>query len=108
MALGGAGILMNVDVVLLNRAMPVAVQGGIELASMDTAVEIARSSGAFYRAALGGDLLPWLGDVIPFALGRSAFLISPGDVVLMVAVVVALVFCMADERSEGVATISAG
>ena len=102
MALGAAGILMNLDVVLLNAAMPVVLGGKAGLAATVSAAEVARSTGSFYRVATQGDLLAWLGDVIPVAWGRSVMLVSPGDVALMVAVVVIIVCGMlGDVRGDG-------
>ena len=97
MALGAAGILMNLDVVLLNAAMPVVLGGQAGPAATVSAAEMARSTGSFYRVATQGDLLAWLGDVIPVTWGRSIMLVSPGDVVLMVAVVVAIVCGMSGD-----------
>ena len=93
-ALGAAGILMNLDVVLLNRAMPVVLGERTGLLAGVSAAEVARSTGTFYRVAAQGDLVAWLGDAMPVTWGRSAMLVSPGDVVLMVAVAVVIVYGM--------------
>jgi cellobiose-specific phosphotransferase system component IIC len=100
LALGALGILMNVDVVLLNHAMPVAANQ-VGTSSTIAAAEVALSSGGFYRLSAQADLLSWLGDSMPVELGRSAFLLSPGDVVLMVAVVVAIVYAMCATGGTG-------
>lgn len=92
MAIGAAGVLMNLDVVLVNRAMPVLGGGGL-LASAPVA-EVASRTGGFYRVVEQGDLFTWLGDVMPIAAGRSVALVSPGDVVLMIAVAVVIMFGM--------------
>ena len=95
MLLGAVGILMNVNVVLLNAGMPVVVDKRASvLASVASAMEIAKSTGGFYRVAMQGDLLEMLGDSIPVTWGSAVLLLSPGDVVLMVAVIVVIVFGM--------------
>jgi hypothetical protein len=101
MALAAAGVLMNLDVVLLNRGMPFAAGGADRLALVASAGEIARSTGGFYRAAAQGDLLALLGDVMPISWGRALLLISPGDVVLMVAVAVVLIDGMKTRDAAG-------
>jgi hypothetical protein len=106
MALGALGILMNIDVVLLNAAMPVVLGDKTGLAATVSAADVARSTGSFYRVSTQGDLLSWLGDVMPVSWGRSILLVSPGDVVLMVAVVVVIVYGMA--RDIGVNRAPAG
>jgi hypothetical protein len=78
----------------------VVTGGRVGLLARATAAELARESGSFYRVAGRGDLFTWLGDVIPIAWGRSMVLVSPGDVVLMIAVTVVIVYGMTveDER----------
>ena len=98
MGLGAIGILMNLDVVLLNAAMLVVHGERVQLGQAATAVDIVQSTGGFYRIASQGDLLSWLGDSIPVALGRSILLVSPGDVVLMVAVIVIIVYGTSPSR----------
>ena len=105
MALGAVGILMNLDVVLLNSAMPVVLGGSIESISIEAA-SIVRSTGGFYRVAGAGDLLTWIGDVIPVSQSHGLLMISPGDVVLMVAVSCIIMRSMVyeDDRNIGDAT----
>ncbi len=98
MALGAIGILMNLDTVLLNMAMPVVSGGESGLIEAATTFEVARSTGGFYRVVSQGDLLSWLGDAMPVGLGRSVLMVSPGDVILMIAVVVVIVFGMSQGR----------
>jgi hypothetical protein len=97
MALGAVGILMNVDVVLVNMGMPVLMDRQAGLAEIAAAADASNASGGFYRLALQGDIFRWFGDTIPVALGRSVVLMSPGDVVLMVAVAVTIINGMAIE-----------
>lgn len=98
MLLGVLGILLNVDVVLVNWAMPVVLGAKAGLVAMTSAGETAATTGGFYRIATDGDLLIWLGDVIPVEWGRAVLLVSPGDVTLMVAVAVVIVHGMALDR----------
>jgi hypothetical protein len=90
MALGAAGILMNLNVVIVNQAMPVLIGWSHEYGAVLSAAEIVRASGGFYRAAAQGDIMVWLGDLMPVAIGRDVLLLSPGDVVLMVAIAVTI------------------
>ena len=105
MALGAVGILMNIDVVLVNGGMPVVLSQRIGLAATMSAAEVARSTGSFYRVATDSDLLVWLGDIVPVAWGGSVLLVSPGDVVLMVAVAVIIVYGMMVSQESGGAAI---
>jgi len=94
MALGAVGVLVNVDIVVINSAMPLVVGGLVHPATPASAGELASTSGHFYRVAGQGDLFTWLGDVIPLELGRSIMLFSPGDVALLVGVAVAVAYAM--------------
>lgn len=100
MALGAAGILMNMDVVILNMAMPVVLNDPIGFETVASAAEVAKSSGYFYRVAGSMDVLPWLGDALLVPWGQSALLVSPGDVVLMVAVAVVIVDGMTPHETK--------
>jgi hypothetical protein len=94
MALGATGVLMNVDVVLLNAGMPVRLGDSANTMSVAVAAEFAHSTGSFYRVAQQADALKWLGDSMPITMGRSLVLVSPGDIVLVVAVAVVIVHGM--------------
>jgi hypothetical protein len=94
MIVGAAGVLMNLDVVLLNTAMPVAIVAATRASMSVSSAELARESGGFYRLSEQGDLLVWLGDAIPFTWGKAVLLVSPGDVALVVAVTVVIVHGM--------------
>ena len=94
MALGAAGVLMNVDVVLLNAGMPVFLQDSARTMSGTAAAELARGTGGFYRVAGQTDAMKWLGDAMPITTGQSLLLVSPGDIVLMVAVIVVILYGM--------------
>ncbi|PKQ17075.1 MAG: hypothetical protein CVT67_01150 [Actinobacteria bacterium HGW-Actinobacteria-7] len=82
------GTLGNVLVVLLNQAMPVAKLPG-------TAERIA-AAGGFYGNLNGATLVPWLGDILAFNWGSGATLLSVGDVLLSVGVLLVLVESMID------------
>jgi hypothetical protein len=73
-----------------------------------SATEVARSTGSFYRVATPGDLLLWLGDVMPVTWGHTVLLVSPGDVVLMVAVAVVIIYGMKLGREGGGSMLAAG
>ena len=94
MALGATGVLMNVDVVLLNAGMPVLLGESAKTGSFAAAAEFAHGTGSFYRVAQQADALKWLGDAMPITMGRSLVLVSPGDIVLVVAVAVVIVHGM--------------
>jgi hypothetical protein len=100
MVLGAVGIMMNLDGVLLNRAMPVVIGQKAGLSTV-TAAQVAMGTGGFYRLARPGDLLVWLGDSMPVVLGPSEMMISPGDIVLMVAIAVTIVSAMVVVRDGG-------
>jgi hypothetical protein len=102
MLLGAAGVLMNLDVVLMNAAMPVVLGAKVGTAEGVSALDPARDTGGFYRLASQGDLLVWLGDSVPVTLGRTVLLVSPGDVVLMVAVAVVIVHGMTRRNTSSV------
>ena len=71
MALGATGVLMNVDVVLLNAGMPVLLGESAKTGSFAAAAEFAHGTGSFYRVAQQADALKWLGDAMPITMGRS-------------------------------------
>lgn len=103
MLLGATGVLMNLNVVLLNAAMPVVANEKLGLASGVSTAEMARATGGFYRLARQEDLLAWLGDSMPLEWGRTALLVSPGDVVLVVAVAVVIVYGMTNHGVDAAA-----
>lgn len=75
-ALLGAGSAANVLVVLVNGGMPFVAPGG------------EGPSDSFYHAASAADRLIWLADVLP---APGGFLVSLGDVLMLIAVVVVIV-----------------
>jgi hypothetical protein len=100
MSLGAAAILLNLDVVLLNRGMPILISKESSPSAIAAVSEIARGTGGFYRLAAHGDLMAWLGDCIPLAIGRSVVLVSAGDVALMVGVAVVVIHGMSSGLGE--------
>lgn len=70
------GTLLNLDVVLLNGAMPVLGLGGA----------VSPPSGGFYQFADSASIGLWIGDVIPLSFGHTMMLLSVGDITLMVGV----------------------
>jgi hypothetical protein len=100
MSLGAAAILLNLDAVMLNHGMPVLIAQATSPSAIAGVSEIVRGTGSFYKLAAQGDLMGWLGDCIPLAIGRSVLLVSPGDVALMVGVAVVVVFGMSSGVSE--------
>jgi hypothetical protein len=96
LALVGVGTLANVLAVLLNQGMPVV---GV----LDSAGQIA-TSGGFYVHVNEGTILPWLGDVLLVGLGTIRFLVSLGDVALLVGMIVLILELMLSDdipRVEG-------
>ncbi len=91
-----AGVLLNLIVVTANGFMPVARFSG-SLA----ALEAGRTGGSFYSAA--PSRLTALGDVVSLnAPGAGGFLLSSGDVLLLVGVVVVVVHYSLERPAERV------
>jgi hypothetical protein len=75
-ALAGAGLTLNVLVIGLNGAMPVA-----ESASEGAGIRRSLEQAGLKHELLDSDtLLPWLGDVLPIAFFREV--LSVGDILL--------------------------
>ena len=90
------GILLNLEVVLLNRGMPVT-PGTTSVAQVGKAVA---ATGGLYRVVDTSTILPWAGDVIPLkAIGQLA-LLSVGDVMLLVGVVAAVTSIMTTSDAQ--------
>jgi len=83
--IAAVGLVLNVLVVLLNGGMPVAVPGAVDSGS--TAALIRESLG-FYQIAGRSTIGAELGDSMLLRLSTAKLLLSPGDVVLAVGVVV--------------------
>jgi hypothetical protein len=94
-AVTGIGILLNLDIVLSNAGMPVDT-------GWDVAPGAARIVSVFYHAANSGSLLGALGDVLRLQIAGSTYMLSVGDVLAAVGVLVFIVSRMlsADSRDE--------
>lgn len=92
MALAATGILLNVDVVVANLAMPVG-SGSFDSAGKPMFKAIAESGG-FYQVLGPGTVAPFLADVMQLRLAGTTLMLSVGDLVLICAVVVFVVAAM--------------
>lgn len=77
------GALLNLDIVLLNGAMPVFVGEAIPAAAASSSLA---ASAGFYSLSVRGTLLAWAGDSLPLVVAREHLFLSPGDVLLVVGV----------------------
>jgi hypothetical protein len=93
-AITGIGILLNLDIVLGNAGMPVDT-------GWDAAPEAARIVSVFYHAAGPGSLLSALGDVLRLQIAGSTYMLSVGDVLTAVGVLVFIVSRMLSADSWG-------
>ena len=101
-ALAAVGWAMNLLVVIANHGMPVSTHA-IGGRSLDQAFG-PRSGFLFERVpATAETTLRWLGDVIPVHIGPTLSVISPGDVLLLVAVTLGVAVAMRARRSEPLA-----
>lgn len=94
------GFALNLLVVLANSGMPVVV----EVSETARAAAAAGASAGFYLVANGGSLLRSFADSIPLVFGRSTLLISAGDLLSMIGVVVTIVAGMCIGANAGVYT----
>lgn len=85
-----AGILLNLDVVLLNGGMPLLVPAGPDLAARG----VLSTSAGFYHLAGAATLWLWAADAVDLNLVGQRLLISAGDILLAVGVVVIIVASM--------------
>jgi len=75
-----AGVLANLDVVLLNQGMPVVAQ------TASRALSAVSRSGGFYHLATGSSLSAWAGDVLPLRVLGETQILSVGDLLLIIGV----------------------
>lgn len=87
------GIALNLLVVGLNEAMPVAV------------ATVAAEARGFYRPSIAGDVLPWLGDVLP---APDGWMLSLGDLLLFVGATSLLVSLTTRQTQRSSETSRAG
>ena len=78
--IAAVGIVLNLDVVLLNVGMPVSTTLTAGVASATA------HSGGFYFVAHGGTIAPWLGDALLCGVFGQTALLSVGDVLLAIGV----------------------
>ena len=94
MAIAAAGLLLNLDAVLLNGAMPALVPAR----AADASASKALSFGAgFYQGVNPATHLPWLGDVLSISVRGATYLLSAGDVALAIGVLSVIVWAMSRE-----------
>jgi hypothetical protein len=106
MMLAAFGVLLNLDIVLLHRGMPLVIGNGSGGALAGDAASAVTGYGQFYTLAHQAGFLVPLGDSIPLRIGDALLFVSPGDVVLLAAVVTVLVWGMAGPSAA--AGVSAG
>ncbi|MDR3687398.1 MAG: DUF5317 family protein [Coriobacteriia bacterium] len=94
--LAAVGVLLNINVVLVNGAMPVVTPADAHT----TAVSVSAASGGFYQLAHLGTVAVWAGDAIRLPILGQQYLLSIGDILL--AVGVATIVANAMISSEGV------
>lgn len=75
-----AGLLLNLDVVLINRGMPVVVS------AVPRAVAAISRSGGFYHLANAITLAPWASDALPVRVLGQIQVLSIGDVLLVIGI----------------------
>ncbi len=85
----GVGLLLNVLVISLNRAMPVSVDAAARAGLSRT--DLALADDAMREPLTSSTVLGWLGDVVPVALPWSPQVVSPGDVLVAAGVGLLLV-----------------
>ena len=78
------GTAVNLFVVLVNGGMPVATQAAGPIGSIE-------ASGGFYAYANAGTSLSWLGDAMQLPIAGRLMLVSVGDILLAVGLVIVLV-----------------
>ena len=89
MLVAAAGVLLNANVVVLNGAMPLdrRIASGAALSSL---ADKMAASGGFYALANPGTLLGVFADILPIPVAGNTYLLSVGDVLLLVGVAVAV------------------
>jgi hypothetical protein len=95
--LAAAGTLLNLNVVLANGAMPVVPAAGIRL----QAAHVSAVSGGFYGLADAGTVGVWAADVINLGVLGQRYVLSVGDVLLVVGVAVLVARTMTSASLEG-------
>ena len=86
--MAASGVLLNVNVVLLNQGMPIGV------AATPAAIAGIAAGGGFYHVAGLTTVAAWAGDVLPLRTMGHTYYLSPGDVLLGVGVAVLIADAM--------------
>jgi len=86
-----AGVTLNLAVVVANMGMPVA-------ASLESAGQAIRQSFGFYQLAGTATIGAWAGDSILLGVAGQQFLVSSGDILLMVGVASLVASAMLGEQ----------
>jgi len=86
--IAAVGVAMNLLVVLLNQGMPVSLPLG------EVATRVGGASAGFYHLAGPNTYARVLGDALPLYLGGSVYILSIGDVLLCLGVIVLIVNSM--------------
>lgn len=94
-AIATAGLMLNVDVVLANAAMPIVLYGG-SAAERSNALAVGQASRGFYALANVSTVTAWLSDALPLRMLGVTTMLSVGDVALAVGVVCVIVWLMCD------------
>jgi hypothetical protein len=101
--LAAAGVLLNLDVVVANGAMPVAA-----VFNAASARAVGSNSAGFYQVSGMQTAFAWLGDALPLNAVGQRFLLSPGDVVLGVGVAIIIARTLLSEPESVADDLAAG
>jgi hypothetical protein len=94
MLVAASGIVLNLDVVLLNNGMPVTAEAS------QSALAAISSAGGFYHLARTTTAAPWAGDALPLRMFSQLELLSVGDIVLVVGVAALIAGAMVNATSR--------
>lgn len=100
-----AGVLVNLDVVLLNHGMPVFLTAA-EQSSVSGPLPLQAATHGFYRELIFGTVAPSMGDVLRLRVMGRVLAVSPGDILLAVGVTICICALMLASTEEGEAPAS--
>lgn len=92
-----AGVLANALVFLANGAMPVSVPEALNYTASGTS---ALPDSGFYQVVSESSMVVWLGDILPVSLFGQALVLSVGDMLLLVGIIVAIVAAMTQHEDS--------
>jgi hypothetical protein len=93
-------VVLNLVVVVANMGMPVA-------SNLQVAGHAIGQSGGFYQLAGAETIGGWAGDALPLVAFGQRYLLSPGDMLLMVGVAALIASAMlGDSEATGTTTDS--